>query len=52
VKHLSDAPLYGRLLALPTKIRLGLKGLLGTNAPANARGSAVIRALDGSINPV
>ncbi len=24
MKHLSDAPLYGRLLALPTNIRLGL----------------------------
>jgi hypothetical protein len=32
VRHLSGAPLYGRLLALPTNIRLGWKGLLGTNA--------------------
>ncbi len=31
VKHLSDAPLKGRLLALPTNIRLGWKGLPGTN---------------------
>jgi hypothetical protein len=27
VKHLSDAPLKGRLMALPTKIRLGCQGL-------------------------
>jgi hypothetical protein len=25
VNHLSDAPLYGVLLAIPTKIRLGKK---------------------------
>jgi hypothetical protein len=30
VKHLSGAPLWGRLLALPSKFRLGWKGLLGT----------------------
>jgi len=24
MKHLSDAPLWGRLLALPTNIRIGL----------------------------
>jgi hypothetical protein len=34
VKHLSGAPFYGRLLALPTNIRLGCKGLPGTNALA------------------
>jgi hypothetical protein len=34
VKHLSDAPLKGRLLALPTDIRLGWKGLPGINALA------------------
>ncbi len=34
VKHLSGAPLYGNLLALPTNIRLGWKGLSGTNALA------------------
>jgi hypothetical protein len=28
---LSGAPLYGRLLALPTNIRQGWKGLPGTN---------------------
>ncbi len=31
VKHLSGAPLQGRLLTLPTNLRLGLKGLPGTN---------------------
>jgi hypothetical protein len=31
VKHLSGAPLYGRLLASPTNIRLGWKGKPGTN---------------------
>jgi hypothetical protein len=31
---LSDAPLYGRLLALPTNVRLGWKDLPGTNALA------------------
>jgi hypothetical protein len=31
MKHLSGAPLYGRLLALPTNIRLGWKGSPGTN---------------------
>jgi hypothetical protein len=34
MKHLSDAPLYGRLLALLTNIRLSWKGLAGTNALA------------------
>ncbi len=34
MKHLSGAQLYGRLLALPTNIRLGWKGLPGTNALA------------------
>ncbi len=33
--HLSGAPLYGRLLALPANIRLGWKSLAGTNAPTN-----------------
>ncbi len=33
-QHLSGAPLKGRLLALPIKIRLGRKGLRGTKAPA------------------
>ncbi len=32
MKHLSDAPLKGRLLALPKNFRLGWKGLPGTNA--------------------
>ncbi len=31
VMQLSDAPLEGRLLALPTKMSLGLTGLPGTN---------------------
>jgi hypothetical protein len=34
VKHISGAPLYDRLLALPTNIRVGWKGLPGTNPPA------------------
>ncbi len=34
VKHLSGAPLKGRLLALSTNIRLGWKGLTETNTPA------------------
>jgi hypothetical protein len=34
VKHLSGAPFYGRLLALPTNIRLDWKDLPGTNAQA------------------
>jgi len=34
VKHLSGALAWGKLLALPTNIRLGWKGLPGTNALA------------------
>ncbi len=34
MKHLSDALLIGRLLALPANIRLGWKGLPGINALA------------------
>jgi hypothetical protein len=34
VKKLSGAALWGRLLALPTNIRLGWKGLPGTNTLA------------------
>jgi hypothetical protein len=34
VRYLSDPPLFGRLLALPANIRLGWKGLPGTNTPA------------------
>jgi len=34
VKHLTCAPLYDRLLALPAIITLGWKGLPGTNALA------------------
>jgi hypothetical protein len=34
VKHLSGAPLWGRLLASTTKTRLGWKGLVGTNTIA------------------
>ncbi len=33
-KHLSDAPRKGRLLAFPTNITLGWKGLPGINALA------------------
>jgi hypothetical protein len=34
MKNLSDAPLKGRLLALPTNIRLGWQYLPGTNTLA------------------
>jgi hypothetical protein len=34
MKHISDAPLSVRLLALSTNIRLGWKGLPGTNVLA------------------
>jgi hypothetical protein len=34
VKHLSVATLWGRLLASPTNIRLGWKGMPGTNTLA------------------
>jgi len=34
VKRLLSAPLQGMLLALPTNIRLGWKGLPGTNTVA------------------
>jgi hypothetical protein len=34
VKDLSGVPIFGRLLALPTNIRLGWKSLLGLNTPA------------------
>jgi hypothetical protein len=34
VKHLSGAPLYGGLLALPKNIRLGRNGLQGKNTIA------------------
>jgi hypothetical protein len=34
VKHLSGAQLLGRLLGLPTNIRLGWKSLPGTNTLA------------------
>jgi len=34
MKPLSEAPLWGRLLALPTNIRLGCKSLQGTNTLA------------------
>ncbi len=34
VKYLSGAPHYGRLLASPTNIRLGWKGLRQTNTQA------------------
>ncbi len=34
LKHLSGAPYYGRFTALPTNIRLGWKGLAGTNSVA------------------
>ncbi len=34
MKHILGAPLYGRLLASPTNIRLGWKGLSETNTLA------------------
>ncbi len=34
LKHLSRAPLYGRLLASPTNIRLGWRGVPRTNTLA------------------
>jgi len=34
VEHLKDAPLSGKLLALPTDIRLSWKGLPGINSLA------------------
>ncbi len=37
VEHLSGTPLWGRLLALPTNIKLGLKVLPGTNTVAYNR---------------
>ncbi len=39
VKHLSGAPFYGRFLTLTTNIRLGWKGLPGTNALAYYKNS-------------
>ncbi len=46
MKNLTDIPLLGRLLALPTNNRLSWKGLPGTNTLAyykNARLTAVNR---------
>jgi len=34
VEHISSAPLWGRLLVLPTNIRIVLKGLPWTNTAA------------------
>ncbi len=34
VKHLLGVPLFGRLMNLPTNIRLGREGLPGTNTQA------------------
>jgi len=42
VKHLLGAPLYGRPLALPTHIRLGRRGMPGTNTPAYYKNTIVI----------
>jgi hypothetical protein len=41
VKHLSGAPLYGMLLALPTNIRPDWKGLPGTNTLAYCEHSKI-----------
>ena len=45
-KHLSDAPLLGRLLALPVSIRPGWKGLLGTKNLACFPLCQSLRSLD------
>jgi hypothetical protein len=39
--YLSDAPLYDRLLTLPTNIRLGWRGGPETNAPAYYENSKI-----------
>ncbi len=39
MKHISDAPLQARLLALPTNIRLDWKGLPGPNTLADYENS-------------
>jgi hypothetical protein len=41
VKNLSGAPHYGKLLALPMSIRLGWKGLLGTDTLAYYENSQI-----------
>ncbi len=41
MKILSGVPLYGKLLALPMSIRLGWKGLLGTNTLAHYENSQI-----------
>ena len=41
MKHLSDSPLLGKLLALPTNIRPYWKSLSGTNTPAYYENSKV-----------
>jgi hypothetical protein len=42
VKHLSGAPLKGRLLASPTNIRLGWKGWPGSSTLAYYENSSII----------
>jgi len=44
VKDLLGAPLWGKTLALPTNIRLGRKGLPGTNTQASYE-NALITAI-------
>ena len=44
MKHLSGAPLYGRLLASPTNTRLGWKGLPGINTLAYYENSLITPA--------
>ncbi len=48
VRHISGDPLYDRLLALPTNIRLGWKGLPGTNTLAYYENSEIL-AVEGLI---
>jgi hypothetical protein len=43
MKHLSSAPFWGRLLALPTNIRLGWKSLPGANTLAFHENSQLSR---------
>jgi hypothetical protein len=45
VKHLSGAPLKGKLLTLPPNIRLGWKSLPGTNALAYYDENSYIKAV-------
>ncbi len=45
MKLLAGAPLYGRLLALPTNTRLGWKGLPGTDTLAYYRNLSILAVI-------